>query len=78
LVGIVSHEQILNAFLDYPIVQHYTEAGLEKFFRLEGAKVGDFAKSGLAQSICDELKESGETKVVRRVLTLNKFIPRGG
>lgn len=52
-----SREQVLKDFAHYPIVQHYTEADLERFFQLKGTKVIGFAKSGLAQSIYAELKE---------------------
>jgi hypothetical protein len=52
-----SREQILKDFTHYPIVQHYTGADLEKFFRIQGAKVIGFAKSGLAQSLYAELKQ---------------------
>ena len=52
-----SPAQILKEFEHYPVVQHYTEADLETHFRIKGAKVVGFAKSGLAQSIYAELKE---------------------
>jgi ribosomal protein L7Ae-like RNA K-turn-binding protein len=52
-----SREQILKDFAHYPVVQHYTEADLGNHFRIKGAKVVGFAKSGLAQSIYAELKE---------------------
>ena len=52
-----SREHILKDFTHYPVVQHYTEADLEKHFRIKGTKVVGFAKSGLAQSIYAELKE---------------------
>ena len=51
-----SRAQILKDFEHYPVVQHYTEADLETHFRIKGAKVVGFAKSGLAQSIYAELK----------------------
>jgi len=51
-----SREQILRDFADYPIVEHYTEGDLEKFFNVKGTKVVGFAKSSLAQSIYAELK----------------------
>ena len=47
---------VLADFAFYPIVQRYTEADLEKFFAVKGAKVLGFVKSGLAQSIYAELK----------------------
>lgn len=52
-----SRAQILKDFEHYPVVQHYTEADLETHFRIRGAKVVGFAKSGLAQSIYAELKQ---------------------
>ena len=52
-----SREQILKDFAHYPVVQYYIAADLEKYFRIQGAKVVGFAKSGLAQSIYAELKE---------------------
>lgn len=51
-----SREQILKEYAHYPVVQHYTDADLEKFFGLKATKVVGFAKSGLAQSIYAELK----------------------
>ena len=52
-----SREQILSDFAHYPVVQHYSETDLEKFFGVQGTKVVGFAKSGLAQSIYAELKQ---------------------
>lgn len=52
-----SRKEILSEFAHYPIVQHYTSAELEQFFRLQGTKVLGFAKSGLAQSIYAEMKQ---------------------
>ncbi len=52
-----SREQVRQDFAHYPVVQHYTEADLERFFQLKGTKVVGFAKSGLAQSIYAELKQ---------------------
>ena len=52
-----SRKEILSEFAHYPIVQRYTSAELEQFFRLQGTKVVGFAKSGLAQSIYGEMKE---------------------
>lgn len=52
-----SREQVLKDFAHYPVVEHYTEADLEKFFGVKGTKVVGFAKSGLAQSIYAELKQ---------------------
>lgn len=51
-----SREQVLRDFANYPVVEHYTEVDLEKFFNLKGTKVVGFAKSSLAQSIYAELK----------------------
>ena len=51
-----SREQILKDYAHYPVVQHYAEADLEKYFGLRGTKVVGFAKSGLAQSIYAEMK----------------------
>ncbi|MBM3837177.1 MAG: hypothetical protein FJ398_04305 [Verrucomicrobia bacterium] len=51
-----SRAEVLADFAHYPVVQRYTEADLEKFFGIKGAKVIGFAKSGLAQSIYAELK----------------------
>jgi hypothetical protein len=52
-----SRAQILKDYAHYPVVQHYTEADVEKYFALKGTKVLGFAKSGLAQSIYAELKQ---------------------
>ncbi len=52
-----SRADILADFAHYPIVQCYTTEELEKFFRVTGAKVIGFQKSGLAKSIYAELKE---------------------
>lgn len=52
-----SREQVLKDFAHYPVVQHYTEAEIERFFQLKGTKVLGFAKSGLAQSIYAEIKQ---------------------
>jgi len=51
-----SRAQILSEYMHYPVVQHYTEAELEKHFALKSTKLIGFAKSGLAQSIYAELK----------------------
>jgi hypothetical protein len=61
-----SREQVLKDFAHYPVVQHYTEVEIEKFFRLKGTKVVGFAKSGLAQSIYAELKEHRINKPVTK------------
>src|SRR6185503_2108914 len=53
-----SRAEILADFAPYPIVQKYTSAELDTFFGIKGAKVIGLAKSGLAQSIYAEMKES--------------------
>ena len=53
-----SRAEILTDFAYYPIVQRYTSAELNTFFGIKGAKVIGFAKSGLAQSIYAEMKDS--------------------
>jgi hypothetical protein len=53
-----SRKEILNDFSHYPIVQKYTPSELDAFFGIKGAKVIGFMKSGLAQSIYAEMKES--------------------
>ena len=60
-----SRTQILKDYAHYPVVQHYTEADVEKFFALKGTKVVGFAKSGLAQSIYAELKPHRINKPVQ-------------
>jgi hypothetical protein len=59
-------EQVLKDFVHYPVVRHYTAADLERHFRVKGAKVVGFAKSGLAQSIYAELKEHRINQPVAR------------
>ena len=49
--------EILSDFAHYPVVQHYTAEELEGFFKIKGAKVIGFQKSGLAQSLYAELKQ---------------------
>lgn len=61
-----SREQILKDYAHYPVVQHYTEADVEKFFALKGTKVLGFAKSGLAQSIYAEMKHLRINKPVTK------------
>jgi len=51
-----SRDEVLKDFTHYPVVQHFTQADLEKFFNVKGAKAVGFTKSGLAQSIFAELK----------------------
>jgi hypothetical protein len=61
-----SRAQILKDFAHYPVVEHYTEVELEKFFAVKGTKVMGFAKSGLAQSIYAELKQHRINKPVEK------------
>jgi len=51
-----SREEMLKTFMHYPVVQHYTEADIERHFALKGTKVIGFKKSALAQAIYAELK----------------------
>ena len=51
-----SREEVLKDFMHYPVVQHFMQADLERFFNVKGAKAVGFTKSGLAQSIYAELK----------------------
>ncbi len=60
-----SRKEILSEFAHYPIVQRYSSAELEQFFRLKGTKVLAFAKSGLAQSIYAEMKQHRINKPVK-------------
>jgi hypothetical protein len=53
-----SREEILKDFAHYPVVQKYTSADLDTHFGIKGAKVIGFSKSGLAQSIYAEMKDS--------------------
>jgi hypothetical protein len=59
-----SRKAVLSEFGHYPVVQRYTTAELDQFFRLKGTKVLGFAKSGLAQSIYAEMKEHRLNKPV--------------
>ncbi|SRR6266404_3965687 len=52
-----SRAEILSEFAHYPVVQHYQADGLEKYFRLNGAKAVRFTKSRLAHSLCTEVKQ---------------------
>ncbi len=52
-----SRAQILRDFAPYPILQHYVEADLLKYFGVKGGKVVGFTKSTLATSIYAELKQ---------------------
>ena len=52
-----SRAEILSDFAHYPVVQNYTTKELEEFFGVKGTKVIGFEKSGLAQSLYEELKE---------------------
>ncbi len=63
-----SRQDIVRQFAHYPVVQYYTSADLEQFFRIKGAKVVGFQKSGLARSIYAELKE----------YRVNRPVPRPG
>jgi len=53
-----SRAEILQSFSNYPIIQRYTAADLEKHFGIRKAKVIGFEKSTLAKSLYAELKES--------------------
>lgn len=53
-----SRAEVLSEFTHYPVVQRYTSADLEQFFKLKGTKVLGFGKSGLAQSVYAEMKAS--------------------
>jgi hypothetical protein len=61
-----SRAEILTDYSHYPVVQKYTSAELDKFFGVKGAKVVGFAKSGLAQSIYAEMKESRINRPVEK------------
>jgi hypothetical protein len=50
-------EEVLRDLKHYPVVQHYTAAELENFFKFKGAKAIGFTKSSLAQSIYAGLKQ---------------------
>jgi hypothetical protein len=52
-----SKAEILREFADYPIMQKYTSAEMERFFAVRNAKVIGFEKSSLAKSIYGGLKE---------------------
>ena len=52
-----SRAEILADYKHYPVVQHFSEADLDRFFNLKGTKAVGFGKSGLAQSIYAELKQ---------------------
>jgi hypothetical protein len=51
-----SRQEMLNTFMHYPVVQHYTAADIERLFALKGTKVIGFKKSALAQAIYAQLK----------------------
>jgi len=53
-----SKEEVLREFRDYPVLQRYTSAELEKHFGVRNAKVVGFEKSSLAKSIYQQLKEA--------------------
>ncbi len=59
-----SRAEVLADFAHYPVVQRYTSAELEGFFKVKGTKVIGFAKSGLAQSIYAEMKADRLNKPV--------------
>ncbi len=59
-------KEVLSDFAHYPVVQRYTAAELEQFFKLKGTKVLGFAKSSLAESIYAEMKEHRLNKPVER------------
>lgn len=61
-----SREEVLKDFRHYPVVQHYPSADLETHFKIKGAKVIGFQKSGLAQSIYAELKAYRINKPVEK------------
>jgi hypothetical protein len=61
-----SRAEILSDFSHYPVVQKYTSSDLDKFFGVKGAKAVGFAKSGLAQSIYAEMKESRINRPVEK------------
>jgi hypothetical protein len=75
-----SRAQILKDYAHYPVVQHYTEADLEKYFGLKSTKLIGFAKSGLAQSIYAELKSYRINKPVTKAASADSFgvPPEGG
>jgi hypothetical protein len=60
-----SRAAVLEDFVHYPVVQHYTSEDLERHFGLKGTKVIGLAKSGLAQSIYAELKQYRINKPVK-------------
>jgi hypothetical protein len=49
--------EVLREFADYPVVQHFSSADLERFFGVRNAKAVGFVKSTLAKSIYAGLKE---------------------
>ena len=61
-----SRAEILADFTHYPVVQKYTSAELTTFFGVKGAKVVGFSKSGLAQSIYAEMRESRINRPVEK------------
>lgn len=65
-VSTKSKEEILKDFAHYPVVQYYEADDLERLFRIRGAKVIGFAKSGLAQSVYAELKSHRINQPVMR------------
>ncbi len=61
-----SRMEILSEYAHYPVVQHYTQEDLEKYFGLKNTKVIGFEKSGLAKSIYAGLKEHRINRPARR------------
>ena len=61
-----SRAEILTEYSHYPVIQKYNSSDLDKFFGVKGAKVVGFAKSGLAQSIYAEMKESRINRPVEK------------
>jgi hypothetical protein len=52
-----SREEMLKAFSDYPVVQHYTSSDVERLLALHNTKVVGFEKSTLSASIYKGLRE---------------------
>jgi hypothetical protein len=53
-----SREEILKGFSDYPVVQRYASADLERLFAVHNTKVVGFEKSTLSASIYQGLREA--------------------
>jgi hypothetical protein len=56
-IAAANREEVLKDFMHYPVVQHFTAADFETFFKIKGAKAVGCAKGGLAKSIYAELKQ---------------------